>query len=105
MLLKFFWNFFGIIKTYSYICKINQIKTKLFIKLKTFKMKKLLALCFAIAGIFMFSACVNQETKEVPEEEVIVTEDSIIVSEPDSVIVTTPDSLAVEVEEEEAIKE
>ena len=105
MLLNFFWNFFGIIKTYSYICKINQIKTKLFIKLKTFKMKKLLALCFAIAGIFMFSACVNQPTKEVPEEEVIVAEDSIIVSEPDSTMVAAPDSLTVEVEEEEVIED
>lgn len=66
-------------------------------------MKKLLALCFAIAGIFMFSACVNQQTKETKEE--VVVEDSIIVSEPDSAIVIAPDSLAVEAEEKEVIEE
>ncbi len=70
-------------------------------------MKKLLALCFAIAGIFMFSACVNQQTKETKEEvvEEVVVEDSIIVSEPDSAIVIVPDSLAVEAEEKEVIEE
>ena len=67
-------------------------------------MKKLLALCFAIAGIFMFSACVNQQTKETKEtKEEVVVEDSIIVSEPDSAIVIAPDSLAVE--EKEVIEE
>ncbi len=69
-------------------------------------MKKILALCFAIAGIFMFSACVNQQTKEASEEEVIiVSEDSIIVSEPDSTMITAPDSLIVEIEEEEVIED
>ncbi len=66
-------------------------------------MKKLLALSFAVVGIFMFSACVNQQPKETKEE--VIIEDSIIVSEPDSIIVTVPDSLAVEAEEEEVIEE
>jgi|AntAceMinimDraft_16_1070373.scaffolds.fasta_scaffold83563_2 hypothetical protein len=70
-------------------------------------MKKLLALCFAIAGIFMFSACVNQQTKETKEtkEEVVITEDSLVVSETDSTVVITPDSLVVKKEMEEVIEE
>ncbi len=67
-------------------------------------MKKLLALCFAIAGIFMFSACVNQQTKET-KEEIVVTEDSVVVSETDSTVVITPDSLVVKEEKEDVIEE
>lgn len=66
-------------------------------------MKKLLALSLAVAGIIMFSGCVNPQPKVIEEEAII--EDSIEVSAPDSIIISVPDSLAVVEEEIEVIEE